>query len=763
MSRLAFRVTVLFIFWAVICGPWYAQALDLGKLIKEVKVAGNQRANSNTVLFYIHSKAGEAYSVKKAREDIRRIYDLGYFDDIELVIEEEGDGLVLTYQLKEKPFVKSVELKGLTEVPKKDMELFIKLKKGTFFQKHLVKKDIRLMKKKYRKKGYYFTEIEAVIEDAGNNQVDVTYKIDEKGKIKVGRVEFRGNDHFADYELAEVIETKAVGFWTFISESGNFDKEILKTDLLRVESKYRDDGFMRAVMEEPRVEVDKEKGQIIVNMVVHEGSQYFVRAITTEGDKVHTAEEIMEKISLKKGEPFNQSLFRSNLFAITEMYSDGGYAYANPIPRVEPDDETKMVDIHLRVDPGDRVYIGKITITGNEKTADNVIRREFRLHEGDMFSGAKMRRTQQRLSNLGFFDELTMDQKSGELPELMDLEVNVIEKETGNIRAGIGYSSFENVLFNAEVSESNFMGKGYRIALGVEASGIRDDYHFSFTNPRFMDRDILVGFKVYARQFDFSSYDSDTKGGGVSVGRAIGEYTNVRLGYEYERVDLTIDEAIDPDSYLGRQAGSWSTSSITPGITKDRRDNVMSPTKGYLIRSGLQFAGGPLGGDRDFYKLSLEGAKYVRLPLGIVLMAHSQIRYADGYNGKDLPLSEHYYLGGIRSIRGFGFSDVGPLDTNGAALGGDSTLLFNFELSYDFSKAMKLLIFYDRGQVYGTEGDLSKTTDKRFDIENMRHSMGFGLRVLTPAMPINMAWGFKLDQKEGESAMEFHFTLGSFF
>ena len=753
----------VFLFILCLLTADFAYALDLNKPIKEVKISGNQRANSNTVLFYIHSKAGESYSVKKTRGDIRRIYDLGYFDDITLDIDEEADGLVLTYRLKEKPFVKSVELEGVKEIPTKDMELFITLKKGAFFQKHLIKKDIKLIKKKYRKKGYYFTEVEPIINDSGNNQVDVIYSIDEKEKIKISRVEFRGNNHFPGFVLEEEIETRSVGFWSFFAESGNFDREILKTDLLRLESKYRDDGFMRATLEEPRVEVDKEKGMIIVSFVVHEADQYFVRNITAEDDLVHTAEEILAKVTLVKGEPFNQSLFRSNIFAVTEMYSDQGYAYANPIPKIDIDEEKKEVDIHIRVDPGHRVYIGKINITGNEKTSGDVIRREFRLHEGEMFSGSKMRRTRERIINLGFFDEFNIDQKSGVLPELMDLDLSVVEKETGSVRAGFGYSSFEKFMVQAEVSESNFLGQGYRLSVGVESSGLRDDYYVNFTNPRFKDRDILLGFKAYARLSDFASYDLRTAGGGVNVGRGISEYTNVSLGYEYETVKVAVASFVDPDSYLGSQNGTWSTSSVRPIIVKDRRNNFMNPSKGYKLKLDTKIAGGPLGGDRNFYKITTEGVKYFPLPLGLVFMSRSQVRYASGYEGKELPFFEHYYLGGIGSLRGFSYLDVGPQDVNGDVIGGDSTLLFNFELSYDFSDALKILIFYDRGQVYGVDGDLSKTTKNRYDLNEMRHSMGFGLRFLTPAMPISMAWGFKIDPKPDESSMEFHFTLGSFF
>lgn len=779
MSRFVFKRAAFLLIVFVFCAVPASYALDFGKPIKAVEISGNQRANGNTVRFYIHSKPGEHYSVSKTRKDIRRIYDLGYFDDIQLDVKEEPEGLVLTFQLKEKPFVKSVNLEGNENIQEGDLEPLLKLKKGTFFQKHLVKKDIRQLKTKYRQKGFYFTRIKSEIKDAGNNQVDITYVIDEKQKIKINNIRFRGNRHFEDYELAKSIQTKKVKFWSFVSDGGNFEREILKTDLLRLESKYRDAGFMRAAIEEPRVEVDRESGVITITFIISEGERFYVKNITAEGDSVHTAREILEKITLQKGDPYNQSLFRTNIFDITEMYSDRGYAYAAVIPVVKDDPETKTVNIHLRVDTGEKVYIGRMEITGNDKTAENVIRREFRLHEGELFSGSKMQRTRQRLLNLGFFEEVNIQQKSGKEPDLMDLDISVVEKQTGNIRAGFGYSSVEKVLVQASVSENNLFGKGYGLSLGVESTTLREDYYLNFTQPRFMDRDILLGFKAYARQFNYYSYRSINKGGGVTVGRSIGEYSSMRLGYQLENVEIKVGSyygysnnysnnysdnyAESSDPYLLALEDTYLISAVEPTFTKDTRDNFFKTTKGYRMEVGAKLAGGPLGGERNFYKLSLDGSNYYPLPLGFVLMFRSKINYAATYDTNRLPVSEHYYLGGFSTLRGFSFEHVGPMDSSGRAIGGDSSLLFNVEISYDFADALRGMIFYDRGQVYGSEGDLSKTTSNRFDLENMRHSFGFGIRFVTPAAPIVLAWGFKLDQRPGEPAMEFHFNMGQSF
>ncbi len=743
--------------------PHTAAAADLEKPVKEIIVSGTQRANENTIRFYIRSKTGAPYSVQSTREDIRRIYNLGYFDDIRLIIKEKDDGLTLVYEVKEKPFVRSVTLKGAKEVPDKDMQLIIGMKKGSFFQKHLMKKDVRKIKNKYLKKGFYFTEVKTSATDAGNNQVDVVYEIIERQKVKIGKIIFRGNKFLSDYQLSEVIESRAAGFWQMFSESGNYQREILKVDMLRIESRYRDFGFIKARLDEPKVEVDREEGSIIITITVHEGDQYFIGNITAQGDEIHSGEEIMARINLKKTEPFNQSLFRQNLFSVQELYMDDGYAYAAPLPDITEHPESKTVDIAIKMDPGRVVYIGRIDAIGNYKTNDNVIRREMRLKEGERFSGQKLNRSRQRIANTGFFNSADIEQKSGREPDTMDLTLNLSEKETGSIKAGLGYSSLENLMLNAAITENNLMGTGRRLSVGVESSTLRQDYYLDFTEPRWQDRDVSLGFSVFARQFDYLSYTNRSTGAGVTLGKGFGEYIKMLLEYRFEAIKVELNPAYAPTTFLLSQEGMRNTSSIGYTLTHDERDLAWHPSSGFKLVWDARLAGGPLGGDVNYYKLSLDGAQYWKLPYDFVVMAHGSIKNSSSYGGRTLPLFEHYFMGGPYDLRGFTFKEVGPRDTNGTSIGGDSTLLFNIETSYEFTKTFEGVIFYDRGQVYGSEGDLSKTTDQRYDLTNMRHSVGWGLRIITPAMPIWLAWGFKLDAKPDESPMEFHFTMGRTF
>jgi len=750
--------SILFIGVCSFLFPYASQAIDFSKKIKEVRVAGNRRANSRTIRFYIHSKSGEPYSVRKTREDIRRIYDLGYFDDVVLLIDEEKDGLILTYRVKEKPFVKSLIFDGVQEIPPKDLEIILKIKKGTYFQKHLLKKDTINIKQKYRKRGFYFTEVTPVVIPVENHQVDIIYHVEENRKIKIGKIHFRGNEFLKDFQLREIIETQEVSLFP-MGGKGNYDREILKTDRLRIEAKYRDFGFIKARIEKPRIEIDRENGLINVYFFIHEGDQFRVGKISAEGDKIISAEDILQKVTLKENEPFNQSTFRQSIFKITEIYTNMGYAYAHVVQKVDEHPETKTVDVHLKVEPGDKIYIGRITITGNEKTHDNVIRREFRIHEGELFQGSKMIRTRQRIVNTGFFENVEIDQRSGSEPDLIDLNVRVTEKPTGNIRLGAGFNTADNLVFNASITENNLLGTGRRLTLLAENSTIRNEFSLSLAEPRFRDRDISLNFRLFARTRDYFTYTSNDQGASVGIGRSIGEFAFMNLQYELQNTDLTINDLSTAGFFLRSQAGRNIIGKITPTYTLDTRDDFLFPLEGFRATTYATLASTYLGGELDFYKLSFEASKYFPLPKKFVFQAHTEIRFAGGYNDKGLPLFENFLLGTNR-MRGFRFDEIGPLDNSGLALGGDSSLIFNLSLNYLFSGGIAGFLFYDRGQVYGSKGDLSRTTANRYDLSNMRHDYGFGLRINSPMGRISLTWGFKLDRKLGESATQFQFSFG---
>ncbi|MBI5748306.1 MAG: outer membrane protein assembly factor BamA [Nitrospinae bacterium] len=737
--------------------------IDLTRPIVHISIKGNERVHESTIRYYISLKEGDVYSPSKIRNDIKRIYDLGYFDDIKVDLEEEASGLTVAYLIKEKPFIKNVIIKGIKEIEDFEIKKKLSIKKGIHFKSHFVQKDIDSIKKLYQEKGFYFASVDVSTKNVENNQVDIEFKINEGKKVYVTDIVFVGNKYFDERAIKKQVDTQEKGAFSWFTSSGTYKKEILKTDILKLESLYHDNGFIKVKVEDPRVEIDKELRRIYITIFLNEGEQYRVGSVHIEGDEVYSEKELSGVFNLKENDIFNRSQLSRDVFTIADMYSQKGYAFADVMPNIKTDENLKKVDIDIKIDKGKKVYIGKINVFGNEKTRDNVIRREFRLQEGSLFDSSKIRRSRERINNLGFFDEVNFEQKSRREEDMIDLDVKVTERSTGSLSAGAGYSSVENAILFAQISQSNLFGKGYKLAFNAQLSSIRKDYEIDFTEPRLFDRELLAGLSLFNTERNYFSYLSKNNGGSVRLGKSLGEYTWGNISYKYELVNIYISNRDVASSFLLSQEGDRTTSSITPSVTRDTRDDFFNPQKGSRQYLNGDYAGGPLGGIINYYKMTGEESWYYPLWWNLVFMIHGKIGYADGHGGKDLPIFERFFLGGPESLRGFNFNDVGPRDAAGQSIGGRSLLLLNTEFLYPFTRYVRGVVFYDRGNVYGKEGDLSKTTSNDFDIGSMRHAWGFGVRFYSPIGPISFAWGFKLDQKKGESPSEFHFTIGRAF
>ncbi len=738
-----------------------AWSIDFSKKIKEIRIEGTVRADENTVRFYINSKPGGRYNVDTIQKDIRKIFKLGFFDDIKLDVTETPEGLTLTFIFTEKPFVRNIIITGVEEIKEDVLKLKIKTKNGTFFRQDHIPWDELKIKQAYRNKGFFFSQVHTVVHKLGENQVDVEYIVDEGKKIVIGRINFRGNKAFSDRTIKGQIETKTANWGSFFSDNGAYKKDVLKTDVLRVESYYHDHGYIKVKVGDPQVEIDRENQIINIDFPIFEGEQYKVGDITVQGDSVYTSEELSRTIRLAKGDVFNRSMFREDMFKISDLYSQKGYAFANVAPDLDIDEKNRTVDVKVNIKRGQKVYIGKITISGNDKTRDRVIRREFLLQEGELFNSAKLRRSRERINNLGFFDSVEMEQRSGREPDLVDLHIKLVERETGQFSFAAGYSSVEYLVLEAQLKWSNLMGKGQTFSLSANMSDRRHDFTISFTEPSLFDRKLSAGLDLYNKEYEYQAFTSLNVGGSIRFGRGIGEYTWGRIGYKFENNDVTILDREAASAYLLAQEGHKITGAIFPSVVYDTRNDPYSPTSGRRLKAYLEVAGA--GGEEKFYKLTGEYSEYVGLWLDFVGLLHAKIGRADGYDGKGLPIYERFFMGGPRSLRGFNFEEVGPFDENGEAIGGEALLQFNFELQYRFTRYFRGFFFYDRGNVYGRDDVLGNSTDQYYDLANMRHSWGFGIHFFSPMGPISIIYGFKLDQRENETPNEFHFTIGGAF
>ncbi len=726
-----------------------------GENIQSVKVQGNKRIDESTILYYIKSKPGTVLSKKQIREDIEQIYSLGQFKDIRVETRETLKGLEVEFFVEEIPSIGDVEIVGTDKVDANDIREKIGLKRGATFSDHLVLENSEEILKLYREKGYFFAQVNIDTQSGQENLVNVTIRIKEGEKVKIEKIRFSGNRSFPDKELREQMETRERTWYSFLDDSGVYQKDILKLDMFRVEGFYHDHGFLRIKVLEPRIEINKKSREVHIAIPVEEGPQFRVKTLDLSGDGSVSPDKIQKSIRTKVGDVYNVSQLRQDILTITDLYSQKGYAYADANPISKLNDEDRTVDLSIEVDKGKKVYVGNIEILGNIKTRDNVIRREFRLKEGELFDGSKLKRSKQRLNNLNFFEDIKIDTHRGQDPDLIDILTTVTERPTGSFSVGAGFSSVENLIFTTSITQNNLLGNGQRLNLTAQLSSIRSDFSLSFTEPRLFDSEILLGVDVFNEDQDFLSFDSQSIGGGIRLGKNISEYDAVNLRYRFENVEVT--GLADETEFFKNE--TRVTSRIAPTYVHDSRDNFLNPSRGWRHVVGLELAG--LGGAK-FTKSSYEVTYYHPLFGKLVGAAHARINYAAGYGGEKLPGFERYFMGGPTSLRGFTIEDVGPKDSDDKPVGGEQALLLNLELQYPFTKSFRGFVFYDRGNVYGSGSDTSNTSDN-FDLGKMRSSIGAGIRFISPFGPLGFAYGIKLDKETDEEAAEFHFSAGSAF
>jgi outer membrane protein insertion porin family len=617
-----------------------------------------------------------------------------------------------------------------------------------------VRDSLDKIKQLYQEKGHYFAEAEAVYADVGPDEIDLTIRITEGDKILIKRISFVGNRAIEAWELKDAMETKEANILSFITGSGVYQRETLRNDVRRLEALYQIRGFLRVTIAEPEVRVDQQAKGIFIAITVTEQEQYRVGQVRVEGDDLFTAVELKNLMRLQEGEIFDRSQLSNDVLRITDRYSERGYAFAEVIPVTDIDQARRLVNLDVRIDRGPQVRVGRIIIVGNEITRDKVIRRELRLNEDELFDSSKLRRSRQRLGNLGFFEEIKLDTKRRPEEDLVDLEVQVKEQPTGAFTAGAGYSSTQSIIGTASIRQNNLFGRGQRISLVAQISGISADFTLSFTEPYFLDSLYSLNLEAFNRRFDYDSFESRETGGALRFSRPFGEFLRLGLGYRYEEIDIT-EVSEDASDRIKSLAGESTSSIINPSLAWDSRDNTFNPSRGFYSFLSFDFAGGPLGAENDFYKAIGETNWYYPLVGNIVLSLRGRIGYADGYGGKELPLLERFFVGTQAvTIRGYRLQDVGPKDINGDAIGGNSLLLLSGQLRFPVTEGLSLVGFIDAGNLYD-KGD--------FDPTRLRTGIGAGIRFVTPLGPLALDWGFKLDRQAGEKPSEIHFNIGTLF
>jgi outer membrane protein insertion porin family len=768
-----------------------------GVRIDRVTISGNQRVEDEAIRVRLTAQAGQTFSAKVVDTDVRALFKMGFFDDVTATFDQVNGQWVLNYHVQERPFVRAVRIEGNNKIETEELEGMLRIRPNTILDPEKARQGIAEARSAYEKKGYLDATVRYEARPVGENEVDVTFVVDERDPIRIREITFEGNREFDDGQLERVMTTKEEWILSFFTGAGNLDREVLKTDTERITAFYYENGFIDVRVDEPRIE--REEDGLVVTIKVDEGEQYKFGQVTMSGETLPDldAEEGLD-FSAAQGEIFKPSLLRDDINAITAAYGDRGYAFVNVTPETDIDQANKVVNVRFAVTRGPEVYIDRIEISGNTKTRDKVIRRELELQEQQRFSGTKLRRSQDRLRRLGFFEDVNITTRKADAEDRLDVIVDVREGNTGAFSAGAGISSGEAFLFNVRLSESNLFGRGQALVLNADFGSVRRNISLSFTEPYFLDTQLTVGLDAFNWQLEFDQFTRGGTGGGIrtlypfpALGLEVvrlgplGQISllDTRLGVEYRIEDAEIsDVSRGAASVIRAEAGRFLTSSVIPRVFRDTRNNLLDPTSGSFQDVSIEIAG--LGGDSQFINAIARARWYVPLiqikPLGgpLVLGTGFNLGYGYGYGDEsELPLFERYFPGGINSLRGFEVRSLGPrVDVfeqsagkefncpDGAnrcsrlfrrdVIGGSQQLIFNNELIFPIVPALgvKGVVFCDAGNAFlASEG---------IRFEDMRVSVGGGIRWLSPIGPLRIEVGFPLNAQNGDEVQRVQFSFG---
>jgi outer membrane protein insertion porin family len=737
------------------------------KIIKVIEVRGNKSISTNTILSKIKTRVGQPYQENIISDDVKRLYLLGFFSDISVETEELPEGIKVIINVVERPLLEKISFEGMRRVYIKEEKLKeqLKSKEKEYLDYVKLKEDVETIRSLYVKKGFSDTKVDYKVSiDKERNTAEVTFVVYEAKRIKIRRINISGNKTYPTKRLLKLMKTKKA--WLF--NPGILKEEVLNEDIKRIEEFYKSGGF-QDVKIDYKVTRDPKKPFIYIDIQIEEGKKYLVGKVSIEGNSVVSESDIRKVLKCLEGKVFSQAQMKEDISNIQGIYFDKGYIFAQVKEAVSVDTDTGRVDITYKIIENEVGYVNKIKIRGNVKTKDIVIRRELRIYPGERFDGAKLRRSKERLQNLGFFEEVSFDTEDTEFPNKKDLIVDVKEAKTGTFSFGGGYSTVDEFVGFVEIEQRNFdwknfpyfTGDGQDLKLRASFGTLTDSYVLSFTEPWFLDYPISFGFDAYRQRHERETdvgygYDERRTGGDIRFGKEFTEYLRGDLAYRYDTIEISgVREDATQD--LKKEEGKNSISSMEFSLTQDKRDNRFLPTQGYLLTGSLQIAGGPFSGDKDFFKFFGRTSKYFPLWLNSVLEVRMRLGLADAYgDSEEVPIYERFFAGGAYTIRGYEERKIGPFDSvTKDPLGGNSLLIGNIEYTYPLFDFLRTAVFFDSGNVWKKVSDLGSG--------GFKSSFGFGLRLKTPLGPISLDYGIPLNKEPGEekkSNGRFHFSVG---
>ena len=626
--------------------------------------------------------------------------------------------------------------------------------------------DLQRLSELYRRSGRFAATIEPKVVQLPQNRVDLVFEVNEGPETGIQRINFIGNNHFSDSALGDVIQTRESAWYRFATSSDTYDPDRLTFDRELLRRFYFANGYADFRVISAVAELTPDRSDFVITFSLEEGQRYRIAAIDIESQlRDLTPEQLLPSIEMELGDWYDADGVEDTVLALTEAVGSRGYAFVDVRPRIERDREAATLDVIFEIEEGPRVYIERIDIVGNVRTLDEVIRREFRLVEGDAFNSALIRRSRQRIQNLGFFDKVDIQNSEGTAPDRAVLTVEVSEVPTGELTLGAGVSSSDGLLGDISIRERNLLGRGQDLRLGLTVSGSRQEVDLSFTEPYFLDRNVSAGFDVFQRAVDLqdeSSFDRDTIGFALRAGYPLAERLRHTVSYGLKSDDVS-GIATNTSVYIDRQRGETITSAISHVLSYDLRDNRIDPTEGYYARFAQDLAG--LGGDTQFLRNTLTYGYFYSIVDGWVLSAVTRAGHIAGIDD-DVRVVDRFFLGG-RRLRGFEPSGVGPRDKDTRdALGGNVFYTVTGELGFPLGLDEVLNL---RGAVFTDMGSLATTDDNEaqgpgiLDEGSLRLSVGVGIGFRSPLGPIRLDFSRALVKEDFDLTENFRFSFGTRF
>lgn len=728
------------------------------KIIKSISVEGNKKTKEDVIFSAIKARTGNVLDTIVLQEDVKALHELGLFSDITIDKKDVDEKSVnLKIIVKERPMVQDVTYSGNKEYSVKDIEDVTTIRKDKIYSPKFLKDNADKLISFYRDKGYYLVKVETgVSEIEKGEKVNVHFNIKEGNKMVVEKITIKGTRIFTEKKLKGEMETDESSFWY----SGMFKENEYKKDIEKIISIYNTEGYAKAKVTASNITYDDAKKKIFIEITIDEGVQYKVKKIDVEVQDatIHTVDEVKEKIETSLDEIFNKMNFEKDLNSIRIFYAEKGFIFVRIIPEVNYNDEKGTVEFKISIFEGQVAHVQDILIEGNTKTKDRVIRREIVLKPGEPFDSSKIRRSLEKLYNLGFFDEITYDILPGFEDNKERLLFRVKERPTGNISLGAGYSTLDGLTGNLGVTENNLFGNGQRIGAMVEFGARRTNYELSFLEPWFFGYPTSVGFSLYhlTRNY-YDDYKDKRIGGNIRVGQPAGEWTKLWFTYKYEAVDI-FDVRPSASNTIQENAGRRDTSSLTTELVVDTRDSIFFNTKkGYKYSTSFEYAGGILGGNINFTRYILDASWYKLLFWELVFAIHGSAGYVTGYGATPgVPLYERFFMGGTDTVRGYDERRVGPRDKSDVPLGGRVMNYGNLELRYPIVGPLMGVVFTDAGSTWDRTDQLN--------YRDYATSIGFGLRfTITGALMLRLDYGYGFKEEWATPGGRLHFNLGNIF